>query len=572
MNDKKINGTKREYVWMIVLSGIVLFPNIFLLFYGNEALPATLLIFALSCLFYLLPCLFLRKRVFFIIQGIFVLLAPLEAAHIYLNRMPATAAFLLSIIDTNQEESFELLSAIKFPLVILFCLWAFYFLITFTGIKNDYLSFTRRRKFPFFRRFKSATTGLSWNWLPTSVISRIRGNGKQFRWMCALVFTGMVITGYATGCNKNVYPYGLMLRTYQVFAAKKEIKEGREKMKDFKFNAIKKTPIDEKEVYVFVIGETGRYGSYSINGYQRNTSPLLAQTKNLVSYTDFYSEANITTSSLPIILTRASARDYERSYVEKSFVDAFKEAGFKTYWIADQSANNKFIRRISGDADREYFRVADFSDTTNFDEQLWPYLDEVLADGAPKALIVIHTLGSHFGYNYRYPASFEVFKPGLKGAFDYALISAKNKEMFINTYDNSILYTDFFLAGTIRKIDSLQAVSTLVYVADHGENLFDTEANIVFHGGSEYTPYDFHVPFFVWTSDKYNTQYPSKVENLNRNKDKRLSTHCIFYSMLDMADLTFPEQITANSIVSETLREDSVRYIINTNMEVQEGF
>lgn len=537
MMDKKINGTKKEYVWMVVLSVIALFPNIFFLFYGNKALPAALFLFALSCLFYLLPCLFLRKRVFFIIQGIFVLLAPLEAAHIYLNRMPATAAFLLSIIDTNQEESFELLSAIKFPLVILFLFWAFYFFIVFVRIKNICL-------------FKSNLT----------------------KWIGVPVFAGMIITGYATGYNKEIYPYSLMFRTYQVFAAKKEIKAGKEKMKNFRFNAVKKDTVYEKEVYVFVIGETGRYSSYSINGYRRNTSPMLEKTENLVSYTDFHSEANITTSSLPVILTRASALDYERSYVEKSFVDAFKEAGFKTYWIAYQSANNQFIRRISGDADKEYFRVPNFSDTANFDEQLWPYLDDVLAGNDRKALIVIHTLGSHFRYNYRYPASFEVFCPSLKGAFDYALISAKNKEMFVNTYDNSILYTDFFLAETIRKIDSLQAVSTLVYVADHGENLFDTEANIVFHGGSEYTPYDFHVPFFVWTSDKYNTLYPSKVENLNRNKDKKLSTHYIFYSMLDMAGITFPEQIPDRSIVSETLREDSVRYILNTNMEVQKGF
>jgi glucan phosphoethanolaminetransferase (alkaline phosphatase superfamily) len=537
MKDKKINGTKKEYVWMIILSIIVLFPNIFLLFYGSEALPTALLLFVFSCLFFLLPCLFLRKRIFFIIQGVFVLLAPLEAAHIYLNRMPATSAFLLSIIDTNQKESFELLSAIKFPLVILFLLWAFYFIITFVIIKNTCL-------------FKSNRT----------------------KWMSALVFTGMIITGYATGYNKNIYPYDLIFRTYQVFVAKKEIKEGKEKMKDFRFNAVKKDSIDGKEVYVFVIGETGRYSSYSINGYQRNTSPMLAKTKNLVSYTDFYSEANITSSSLPLILTRASARDYERSYIEKSFVDAFKEAGFKTYWIADQSANNKFVRRIAGDTDKEYFCIRSFTDTGNFDEQLWPYLDEVLAKNDSKALIIIHTLGSHFRYNYRYPASFEAFKPSLKGAFDYALISAKNKELFVNTYDNSILYTDFFLAKTIQKINSLHAVSALVYVADHGENLFDTKEKIVFHGGSDYTPYDFHVPFFVWTSDAYNFQYPYKLENIRLNKDEKLSTGHIFYSMLDMADITFPGQVLSKSIASETLQGDSVRYIINTNMEVKKGF
>lgn len=537
MKDKKINVTKKEYVWIIVLSVIVLFPNIFLLFYGSKVFPSALLLFVFSCLFFLLPFLFLKRRLFFLIQGVFVLLAPLEAAHIYLNRMPATSAFLLSIIDTNQGESFELLSAIKFPLVVLFLLWVVYFIITSVMIKNACF-------------FKSSRT----------------------KWAGALIFAGMIIAGYATGYNKNIYPYDLMFRTYQVFAAKKEIKAGREKMKAFKFNAVKTDSVNEREVYVFVIGETGRYSSYSINGYHRNTSPMLAKTKNLISYTDFHSEANITSSSLPLILTRATAGDYERSYAEKSFVDAFKEAGFKTYWIADQSANNKFIRRISGDADDEYFCVTSLTDINKFDEQLWPYLDEVLAKNDPKALIIIHTKGSHFRYNYRYPASFEAFKPSLKGAFDYALISAKNKELFVNTYDNSIFYTDFFLANTIQKIDGLHAVSALVYMADHGENLFDTKEKIVFHGGSDYTPYDFHVPFFVWTSNEYNLQYPCKSENIRQNKDEKLSAGHIFYSMLDMANITFPGQILSKSIASETLQGDSVRYIINTNMEVGKGF
>ena len=496
-----------------------------------------LLLLVLSCLFFILPALFLKKRIFFIVQGLFVLLAPFELAHIYLNRTPATSAFLLSIIDTNQDESFELLSAIKFPIVILILFWAFYFFIAFVKIKNTYF-------------FKS----------------------NKLKMISLFVFIGLVIAGYGIGWNKKIYPYDLILRTYQVFVAKKEINEGKEKLKNFKFEAVKKDSINEREIYVFVIGETGRYDSYSINGYKRNTSPMLAETKNLISYTDFDSEANITTSSLPIILTRASALDFKRFFVEKSFVDAFKEAGFKTYWIADQSANNKFIRRIAKNTDKECIHIVDFSDTTNLDEQLWPSLDEILARNDRKALIVLHTLGSHFRYNYRYPPQFEVFKPSLKGAFDYALISAKNKELFINTYDNSILYTDFFLAKTIQKIDSLKAVSALVYVADHGENLFDTKENIVFHGGSDFTRYDLHLPFFVWTSDEYNRQYPFKAESLVQNKDKKLSTHYIFYSMLDIANITFPEQVLSKSIASENLQEDSVRYIINTNMEVEKGF
>jgi glucan phosphoethanolaminetransferase (alkaline phosphatase superfamily) len=299
---------------------------------------------------------------------------------------------------------------------------------------------------------------------------------------------------------------------------------------------------------------------------------MLSKTKNLISYSDLLSEANITSSSLPIILTRASAKEYNRAFVEKSFVDAFKEAGFKTYWIANQSANNSFIRRISKDTDEEFFLTTDFDADSNYDEKLWDFLTEVLKREEQKVMIVFHTLGSHFRYNFRYPSDYEIYKPSLKGSFGYNMVSSKNKEMFVNTYDNSIVYTDFFLATTIQKLDSLNAVGALAFVSDHGENLFDTPENVVLHGGSTFTEYDLHVPFFVLTSDKYNLQYPEKTANLLWNKDKQLTSDCIFYSFLDMADITFPEQILSKSIASKQLKEDSVRYIINTNMKVQKGF
>jgi len=370
----------------------------------------------------------------------------------------------------------------------------------------------------------------------------------------------------------KVYPYGLLFNAYRIYVTKRDIRNGREKIRNFDFHAQKEKPVNDREVYVFVIGETGRYDSYSLNGYSRETSPMLSKTQNLISYSDLFSEANITSSSLPIILTRASAKDYNRAFVEKSFVDAFKEAGFKTYWIAAQSASNSFIRRISKDTDEEYFMPIDFNSDNNYDEKLWKYLSEVLEREDKKVLIVLHTLGSHFRYNFRYPLSYEIFKPSFKGSFDYNMISVKNKKTFVNTYDNSIVYTDFFLATTIQKLDCLNAVSALVYVADHGENLFDTPENIVLHGGSKFTKYDLHVPFFVWTSNKYNQLYPEKEENMVENKDKKLSSDNIFYSFLDIADITFPEQDLTKSIASKQLKEDSVRYMIDTNMEVQKSF
>jgi len=558
-------GNKTAILWILLLSFIVLSPNIFLACYRNDIHEGyfykVTVYLVISGFLFLTPALFLKLRTFFLFQGIFVLLAPIEIIHIYLNRMPVTTAFLLSIIDTDWNESTEVLASIKIPIIFLLIFWSFYFYVAIKKIKNVFLFRSIRGRIYFLSVFFAIIAG--WYLFYFLNENRLKADKKE-------VFKST--NEYFLMKAYNIYPYGLIINMYKVYANKKKIKDGVEEIRQFNFYAREEKPVNKREVYVFVIGETGRYDSYSINGYQRETSPLLAKTRNLISYSDLFSEANITSSSLPIILTRASAHDYDRAFVEKSFVDAFKEAGFKTYWIANQSASNRFIRRISKDADGEYFMTIQFDADNNYDEKLWQYVSEVLKKEDRKVLIVLHTLGSHFRYNFRYPPAYEKFKPCLKGSFDYNMISSKNKQMFINTYDNSILYTDYFLATTIQKLDSLNAVGALVYVADHGENLFDTPENIVMHGGSKFTKYDLHVPFFVWTSDEYNQQYPEKVENIIRNKDKRLTTDCIFYSFLDMADITFPEQILSKSIASERLQADSVRYIINTNMEIQKGF
>jgi len=567
-NSKEIRfKNKKTILWILILSFIVLLPNIFLAFYGNDfARPfffKTIAYLVVSIFLFLTPALFLKMRTFFLFQGIFVLLAPLEIAHIYLNRMPVTTAFMLSIVDTDWNESTELLSSLIIPIICLLIFWFLYFFITIKKIENVYLFRSLKARIYYLCIFVFVLfAGYSY------YIYTWHHLGSDKKEMFKLAGERILVRSYSV----TPYPYDFVVTLYKVYATQKDIKNGWKKIQNFDFQAQKKDTTDEREVYVFVIGETGRYNSYSINGYQRETSPMLAKTKNLISYSDLFSEANITSSSVSIILTRASARDYNRAFVEKSFVDAFKEAGFKTYWIANQSANNSFIRRISKDTDDEFFMPIDYESDNNYDEKLWTFFSDILNKGEKKVLIVLHTLGSHFRYNFRYPLSFEQFKPSLRGSFDYNMISVKNKDMFINTYDNSILYTDYFLATTIQKIDSLNAVSAMVYVADHGENLFDTPENIFFHGGSKFTQYDLHVPFFVWTSDKYNREYPEKEENMMQNKDKRLTSDCIFYSFLDMANITFPEQNLSKSIASEQLKEDSIRYMINTNMEVEKGF
>jgi glucan phosphoethanolaminetransferase (alkaline phosphatase superfamily) len=540
-NDVMTNKTK-EVIIMVVLSFIVLIPNLFFAIYGKNmythSVLKALLLLLYSFVIFAFPAMFLKKRTFFCLQIPLIFVAPLEIAHIFLNREPATVAFLRSMVNSSFDESLEMLLSVKFLLICLLFLWSIYFFLLFRRIPMEH----------FIKQ-------------------------KQIRRLLLLIFIALIVAGYAVQYNKQIYPYGFIYRWYQVFDNKITMNKGKKNTAIFRFNAGKADSITEREIYILVIGETSRYNNYSINGYQRNTSPLLSNIEGLVSYSDFFSEANITTTSLRLILTRATALDFERSYNEKTVVDAFREAGFKTYWVSNQRANSQFIHSIAARADECFFNTTkNFKQQNNFDEHLWKYLTKIFAKNDNKALIVLHTIGSHFRYDHRYPPEFEQFKPCMKGNSDINLTSEKNKINFVNSYDNSILYTDFFLAKTIQKLDSTGVVSAFIYLSDHGENLFDTEDNIVLHGGSLYTSYDFHIPFFVWTSQKYNEEYPAKRLNIVNNKDKKLCTENLFYSLLDIADITFVGQKVTKSIASEQLQPDSLRYIINTNMETKNGY
>jgi glucan phosphoethanolaminetransferase (alkaline phosphatase superfamily) len=51
----------------------------------------------------------------------------------------------------------------------------------------------------------------------------------------------------------------------------------------------------------------------------------------------------------------------------------------------------------------------------------------------------------------------------------------------------------------------------MMYVADHGQTLYDDSCNLAFHGHN--TQYEFHIPAFVWYSDLYAQQFPEKLSS-----------------------------------------------------------
>ena len=288
----------------------------------------------------------------------------------------------------------------------------------------------------------------------------------------------------------------------------------------------------------------------------------------MVIMSDFNSTANLTAISFPQILTRATPKSWNISMEEKTIVSAFKDCGFSTYMISNQGVFGSELSRFTLDVDKVYNLNSNIDFNDNFDEHILPFLDSVFSKNDLKQFIVINLMGSHFRYNFRYPSKYNIFKPGFDGAFDYLMIKPSNRNKLLNIYDNSILYTDFILAEIDKRLESKNCLSMMMYLSDHGENIFDTPAQLFGHGSTTPTNFEIKIPFLIWPSHQYKEHYTDKILSLIQNKDKRLSTTNIFYSLLDAANIDCPYQNITKSVFNLNFKEDSIRSVLLPDLSV----
>lgn len=349
----------------------------------------------------------------------------------------------------------------------------------------------------------------------------------------------------------RTWPFGLYVRAYDFWSERHRLGTLSAASRAFKFGAAQFAQRNEAQVYVLVIGESSRFDRWSINGYTRETNPLLKNEANMVSLSDTIAAVSATRLSVPVILTRKPATEsLKDGFSEKSIVAAFKEAGFKTFWFSNQLTFSEYDTPVSvfaNEADvTQFLNPGGFTNKSNFDQILLPSLASALKDGAPKKLIVLHTLGSHWNYSQRHPANFDQWKPSLLGLEGTMVSDIKMKTELNNSYDNSVLYTDWFLAQVISALKTSKQMAAMFYLSDHGETLFDNSCKFAFHGNN--TQYEFHVPAIVWYSAEYETVHPGKIVELRHNRNAKISTENIFHSFLDMADVRYSDERLNRSI------------------------
>lgn len=351
-----------------------------------------------------------------------------------------------------------------------------------------------------------------------------------------------------------VYPLGLLGRLYIYAKQRSALNDAKQMLASFHFVATQEAIGGQRQIFLLVIGEAGRPDHWQLNGYHRETTPRLIGLESVISFRDAYSSWAWTRMSVPLMLTRKSALDNNQFFPERSFISAFREAGFRTYWLSTQSPlgphDSSIALHAAESHETRYLNPLDYKSAGAFDGALLVPLDEVLKRGEPKVLVVLHTLGSHFNYADRYPDEFDHFKPSLKGIKGASLHKPALKTEFNNSYDNSIRYLDFFLSEIIRRLTETDSIASMFYVADHGENLFDGDCDKAGHGrGNEY---DFRISALWWYSPNYGRVFPEKVETVRSRVNSPIATTNVFHSMLDGANIHYPGEVLELSLFNSS--------------------
>ncbi|MGY2273823.1 phosphoethanolamine transferase CptA [Pseudomonas reactans] len=308
----------------------------------------------------------------------------------------------------------------------------------------------------------------------------------------------------------------------------------------------------QRSTLVLVIGESTNRQRMSLYGYSRQTTPNLDQLRGQLEVFDHViAPRPYTIETLEQVLTFADEEHPELFLSTPTVISVMKQAGYKTFWITNQQTmtkRNTMLTLFSKQADEQTYlnNNRDQNQTSQYDEDVLEPFSKVLDDDAPRKLIVVHLLGTHMSYKYRYPEPYDYFK-------DRTGVPAnvtQSQLAFYNAYDNAVRYNDYVVSSLIKRFSETDPNGFLLYLSDHGESVYDPVAPDVL-GRNEAAPTRpmYTVPFIVWKSPSWKSVQGAMVEPLEYLARPYSTSHFI-HSWVDLAGLRFDEFDPAKSIVN----------------------
>ncbi len=420
-----------------------------------------------------------------------------------------------NVIETNPAEVFELLSFKMFYYIVFLGIIPSFF-VCFTDIKYDLLA------------------------------------KKIFKKLCLILVSGIGLIiiifpfykDYSSVFRNHRELRNLMNPGNYLYAAGKQIKSF------FNSGPVVVIPIGKdahvqpsqrvnkkKTIIIFVVGEAARAKNFSLNGYERNTNPLLSK-EDIIYFDNFYSCGTSTTVSVPCMFSIFDRESYSSSKGKEyeSLLDVLSYAGTSVLWRDNNSSCKGVCDRVETQ-DMRHLQIADYCNTQEcYDEILLYGLQEYVDKLENDAFIILHQKGSHGpAYYLRSPERFKVFQPECS---TNELRECPEEEI-VNAYDNTILYTDYFLTQVIHflKKNSDRLNTAMLYASDHGQSL--GENNIYLHGLPYFVAPDEqkHIPFILWFSDGFSDTFGIDKSRLREHSGLAYSHDNLFHSILGLTGI-----------------------------------
>ncbi|MDF3133919.1 phosphoethanolamine transferase CptA [Pseudomonas extremaustralis] len=308
---------------------------------------------------------------------------------------------------------------------------------------------------------------------------------------------------------------------------------------------------DKPSTLVLVIGESTNRQRMSLYGYPRNTTPELDKLRDqLAVFDNVITPRPYTIEALQQVLTFADEENPDLYLKTPSVVSMMKQAGYKTYWITNQQTmtkRNTMLTTFSEQADEQvYLNNNRNQNARQYDGDVLAPFAKALADPAERKFIVVHLLGTHMSYQYRYPPTFEKFtdRQGVPAGI------SDDQLPIYNSYDNAVLYNDFVVSSLIKDYAKTDPNGFLLYLSDHGEDVFDSagHATLGRNEGKPTAPM-YTIPFMAYASPKWRESHDWKFAG---DLQRPYSSSQLIHTWADLAGLSFNELDRSKSLVSDS--------------------
>ncbi|HDY7745073.1 TPA: phosphoethanolamine--lipid A transferase [Vibrio vulnificus] len=366
------------------------------------------------------------------------------------------------------------------------------------------------------------------------------------------VIAGLYYQDYASIGRNNTHLKKMIIPTQYVYSATKYVRDTyfstpqpyRQLGLDAKQSELALQQAEQKPtLLVFVVGETARSQNYQANGYARPTNQYTNEL-GMISFQDVSSCGTATAVSVPCMFSNMTRSNFDRPTADNqdNALDILNRAGVSLLWKENDGGDKDVAKNIPLFTVDRSRKDTLCNGSTCYDMALLENFEQDVENLKGNRVLALHLIGSHGPtYFQRYPKDKAAFMPDCPRAD----IENCSVEQIVNTYDNTILYTDYVLSQTINKLKALEERynTALIYVSDHGESLGE---NGLFLHGMPYSlapEYQTKVPLMLWMSPSFAQTKQINADCL-KQQAKQTDTYShdyIFHSLLGVMDVSTSE-------------------------------